>query len=72
MKTKDRYSEFNTSFKHDLININNYEMIIDNKSYCLDSVIDLYVRSFKASVVNDDFELIKIPEIKDITLHKYE
>lgn len=72
MKITDRYSEFNTSFKHDLININNYEMVLDNKSYCLDSVIDLYVRSFKASVVNDDFELIKIPLIKDINLHSYE
>lgn len=72
MKIINKYDEFSVAFKHDIININNYEMILDNKNYCLDSVIDLYVRSFKASIINDNFELIKIPTIKDIMLHNYE
>jgi CRISPR-associated protein Cas1 len=72
MSIKDKYDELNSKFKNDLMNINNYEMELDGKNYRLDKIIDLYVRSFKSCVVSNDFELIKIPVIKELKLYSYE
>ena len=68
----DEYDEMNSDLKHHIVNMQNFEMILDNKSFCLDTIIDLYVRSFKSSVVNNDYEFLKIPILKPLKIHCYE
>lgn len=65
-------SDFNIDFKHEIININNYQMSLDGKLFCIDNIIDLYVRSFKSCIVNDDYTLLKLPNLEKLNLHKYE
>lgn len=56
----------------ELVNLLNYECIIENKNHSILNAIDKMISSYKTAVNNKDFRLLKVPIIKDLEYHSYE
>lgn len=56
----------------ELVNLLNYECIIEDKNHSILNAIDKMVASYKAAVNKKDFRLLKVPKIKDLEYHAYE
>lgn len=55
-----------------LVNLLNYECIIEDKNHSILNAIDKMVASYTTAVNQKDFRLLKVPKIKDLEYHAYE
>lgn len=56
----------------DLVNLLNYEMLIDDKNHSVLNAIDKMVSSYTAACNKKDFRLLKVPTLKPLEYHFYE
>ncbi|MCD3245745.1 type II CRISPR-associated endonuclease Cas1 [Clostridium botulinum C] len=56
----------------DLVNLVNYECIIDGKSHSILNAIDRMISSYTTACSKKDFRLLKLPTIKTLEYHYYE
>ncbi|KGM95121.1 type II CRISPR-associated endonuclease Cas1 [Clostridium botulinum] len=56
----------------DLVNLVNYECIIDGKSHSILNAIDKMISSYTTACSKKDFRLLKLPIIKPLEYHYYE
>lgn len=56
----------------ELVNLLNYECIIEDKNHSILNAIDKMIASYTTAVSKKDFRLLKVPTIKDLEYHAYE
>jgi CRISPR-associated protein Cas1 len=64
-------SELNPDIKSKLVNLINYDIIIDDKKYALSYAIEKTVQSFSA-VINGKGKKLLLPELTELKQHTYE
>lgn len=65
-------SEFGTNEKQKLLEMNTFDLIINEKRYSLDNTINIYVQSYKSAIIENNPELLKLPQLIHLKAHKYE
>lgn len=55
-----------------LIDLVNYECLIDEKSHSILNAIDIMISSYTTACSKKDFRLLKLPIIKKLEYHFYE
>lgn len=65
-------SEFGTLEKQELLKMNTFDLIINEKRYSLDNAISIFVQSYKSSIVENNPELLNVPHLIPLKVHKYE
>ncbi|MDU6295370.1 type II CRISPR-associated endonuclease Cas1 [Clostridium celatum] len=64
--------ELTREHRVELVNLLNYQCIIDGKNHSILNAIDKMVSSYTTACSKKDFRLLKLPEIKPLEYHFYE
>lgn len=68
----DEDDELTREHRIELVNLLNYQCIIDGKNHSILNAIDKMVSSYTTACSKKDFRLLKLPEIKPLEYHFYE
>lgn len=68
----DEDDELTREHRIELVNLLNYQCIIDGKNHSILNAIDKMVSSYTTACSKKDFRLLKLPKIKHLEYHFYE
>lgn len=68
IKLKD---EFETKIRNELVDLLNYDVIIDGKRHCVLNAINVMLSSFTTSIQSKDYEKLLVPIIVPLERHTY-
>lgn len=67
-----KQEEFTSSDKANLVDLLNYEMIINNEKHSVLNIIDIMISSYSSAILNSDYSKLKLPRLMDLKYHYYE
>lgn len=68
----DKNDELTREHRIELVNLLNYQCIIDGKNHSILNAIDKMISSYTTACSKKDFRLLKLPKIKSLEYHFYE
>lgn len=63
--------EFTSEFRRALVDLLNYEVIIDEKRHCVLNAINIMISSFTTSIQCKDYQKLLVPTIVPLERHIY-
>lgn len=63
--------EFRTKIRNELVDLLNYDVIIDGKRHCVLNAINVMLSSFTTSIQSKDYEKLLVPIIVPLERHTY-
>ena len=63
--------EFETKIRNELVDLLNYDVIIDGKRHCVLNAINVMLSSFTTSIQSKDYEKLLVPIIVPLERHTY-
>lgn len=68
----NRDIEFTKEIRGNLVDLLNYDVIIENKRQCVSNAINIMISSYTTAIQNKDYSKILIPMIVPLERHEYE